>query len=542
MITATYPISGGDFAAAGAATRALKEQLGKLGIEPEVLRRIMIASYEAEMNVVIHAKKGNLWARLNQGRIDIEVVDQGPGIPDIELAMKAGYSTAPLKARQLGFGAGMGLPNIRKASDLFEIDSQVGRGTRVRSAIYLKKLAGAETLQNSLAVREGRCRSCLACLAACPTRALRLRDARPVILQHLCIDCTACLAVCCGALALRQEAEEQPALAVAEGSTLVVPLPLLNSFPQAGSKEVLNALAGLGFRELRLTDEWEAALAEAALTYARKEAARLPVISPVCPAAVNLIEAQFPSLIPQLAPFLSPVEAAREEHNLQPLAVTVACPSQASALYPGSLPGRLQILSPARLAEALRALPSGGRPVRSNGEAPSEPDRFVPDASSREGVLQVTGVRHVRRVLEKAEAGVLEGIELLEPYLCDQGCWGSPLFPEDPFLSRYRALGGAGQPAGAASETAQAGQCPAPATEPARALRRVRPFLPRTGTRLDEDMVTAMRKLARLDELTRALPGRDCGLCGAPTCACLAEDIVTGRFPGASCPLQEDEE
>jgi anti-sigma regulatory factor (Ser/Thr protein kinase)/NAD-dependent dihydropyrimidine dehydrogenase PreA subunit len=543
MITATYPITGGDFAAAGAATRALKEQLGKLGVEPEVLRRIMIASYEAEMNVVIHARQGNLWARLNQGRIDIEVVDQGPGIPDIELAMKAGFSTAPEKARQLGFGAGMGLPNIRKASDLFEIDSKVGRGTRVRSAIYLKKMAGAETPQNSLAVREGRCRSCLACLAACPTRALRLRDGRPVILQHLCIDCTACLAVCRGAVALRQDAEEQPALEVAEGTVLIVPMPFLNGLPQAGPARVRNALAELGFHELRLTDEWEAALAEAALRYARNEAARLPVISPVCPAAVNLIEAQFPSLIPQLAPFLSPVEAAREEHSLQPLAVAVACPSQASALYAGSLSGRLRILSPAGLTEALRALASGGRPDLSKNEAPRQPGWAVPDASLREGVLQVTGVRHVQRVLEKTEAGVLEGIELLELYLCDQGCWGSPLHPEDPFLSRYRASGGTGRLEGFEAGAGPAGQVSTPsAAEPARALRRTRPFLPRTGTRLDEDMVTAMRKLARIDELTRALPGRDCGLCGAPTCACLAEDIVTGRFPGAGCPLLEDKE
>jgi anti-sigma regulatory factor (Ser/Thr protein kinase) len=540
MITATYPITGGDYAAAGAATRSLKEQLKKLGVEPEVLRRIMIASYEAEMNVVIHARKGNLWVRLNQGRIDLEVVDEGPGISDIELAMKAGYSTASPRARQLGFGAGMGLPNIRKASDLFELDSRVGRGTRVRSAIYLKRLAAAETLQNSLVVREGRCRSCLACLAACPTRALRLRDGRPIILQHLCIDCSACLAACrCGALSLKQDAEEQPALTVAEGSVLVLPLPFLNGFPQAGPETLRRALSALGFRELRLTEEWEAALAQAALRYAREEAARRPVISPVCPAAVNLIETHFPSLIPQLAPFLSPVEAARDEHSLRPMAVVVSCPSQATALHPGSLPGRLQILSPVRLAEALRPLPAGG-PTPAGGSPPRESGKVIPGAAIPEGVLRVTGVRHVQRVLEKAEAGVLEEIELLEPYFCDQGCWGSPLLPEDPFLSRYRASLAPGPLEG--REAAGAGSASGQAAEPAHALRRVRPFLPRSGMRLDEDMLTAMRKLARIDELARALPGRDCGLCGAPTCACLAEDIVTGRFPDAGCPVLEDKQ
>jgi anti-sigma regulatory factor (Ser/Thr protein kinase)/NAD-dependent dihydropyrimidine dehydrogenase PreA subunit len=540
MITATYPITGGDYSASGAATRALKEQLKKLGIEPEVLRRIMIASYEAEMNVVIHARRGNLWARLNQGRIDIEVVDEGPGIPDIELAMKAGYSTASPQARRLGFGAGMGLPNIRKASDLFEIDSQVGRGTRVRAAIYLQKLNAVATPGNSMAVREGRCRSCLACLGACPTRALRLRGGRPIILQHLCIDCTACLTACrCGALALRQDTEEQPALSAPQGGALVLPLPFLNGFPQTGSAEVLEALAELGFPEPRLSEEWEAALALAALRYAREEAARGPVLSPVCPAAVNLIEAHFPSLLPQLAPFLSPMEAARDAHSLQPLAMVMACPSQATVLQPGSLPGRLQLLSPSRLAEALRPLTARDRAQRSEGERQQEPAQTGSAEPSRGGVLRVTGVRHVLRVLEKAEAGALEGIELIEPYLCEQGCWGSPLFPEDPFLSRYRAsvtVGLREGPEGLGGRPLSAG------AEPARVLRRVRPFLPRSGVRLDEDMLAAMRKLGRIDELVRALPGRDCGLCGAPTCASLAEDIVTGRAAETGCPVQEHEE
>jgi serine/threonine-protein kinase RsbT len=524
MITANYPITGGDYSASGSATRALKEQLKKLGIEPEILRRIMIASYEAEMNVVIHALRGNLWARLSQDRIDIEVVDEGPGIPDIELAMKAGYSTASEQARRLGFGAGMGLPNIRKASDLFEIDSQVGRGTRVRAAIQLQKLSAVAAPGNSLAVREGRCNSCLACLSACPTRALRLRGGRPIILQHLCIDCTACLAACRhGALALRQDTEEQPAFSVPQGGALVLPLPLLNGFPQAGPAEVLGALAELGFREPRLSEEWEAALALAALRYAREEAERRPVVSPVCPAAVNLIEAHFPSLLPQLAPFLSPLEAARDAYSLQPLAMVPACPSQATVLHPGSLPGRLQLLSPARLAEALRPLTARGAPARPEGQGRPEPER-----AAAEGVLRVTGARHVLRVLEKAEAGALQGIELIEPYLCEQGCWGSPLFPEDPFLSRYRA------------SLTDGGRALSPGAEPARALRRVRPFLPRSGVRLDEDMLAAMRKLARIDELVRALPGRDCGLCGAPTCASLAEDIVTGRAPETGCPIQEN--
>ena len=131
MITVSYPISGGDFESAGIATRMLKEQLARIGVGPQAMRRAMIASYEAEMNVVIHARVGTLWARVDRDTLDLEVADEGPGIPDVDLALKEGWSTASSQARQMGFGAGMGLPNIRKNSDEFAINSEVGRGTQL---------------------------------------------------------------------------------------------------------------------------------------------------------------------------------------------------------------------------------------------------------------------------------------------------------------------------------------------------------------------------------------------------------------------------
>jgi anti-sigma regulatory factor (Ser/Thr protein kinase)/NAD-dependent dihydropyrimidine dehydrogenase PreA subunit len=523
----SFPIVGGDFASAGAASRGLKKQLTRLGVEGEVLRRVMIAAYEAEMNVVIHARRGKLWARLNTGRVDLEVVDEGPGIPDVEQAMREGWSTAPAEARALGFGAGMGLPNIRKASDLFEIDTRLGQGTRVRSTIHLRKLAAAETLRNAIDLRPESCRNCLACLAACPTRAMRLRDGRPVILEHLCINCTACLAACrYGALGLREEDEADVDAALHAAELLVVPLPFLCGFPQAGPREVLAALRGLGAREVRLTDEWEAGLQEEALRNARSPERRAagPLLSPVCPAVVNLVETHFPSLLPQLAPFLSPVEAARDEFGLRALTVVAACPEQYRALHPGSLPGRLRVLSPARAAAVVaEALKHGGREPAIGGQ-PGEPVSKHsagegPAVPGDPGVLRITGLSHVLRALEKAEASALAGVELLELWACDQGCWGSPLFPEDPFLARHRASG------------ITVGRAPAQS--------RTRPFLARPGLRLDEDMSAAIRKLALIDELTRRLPGRDCGICGAPTCGCRAEDIVLGRVSGPGCPLEE---
>jgi len=102
MIAVSYPILGGNLAEVGAASRLLKEQLKRLGVKADVMRRIMIAAYEAEANVTIHATRGTLFARLSDVRIDMEIVDQGPGIADVSLALTEGWSTAPEEARKLG--------------------------------------------------------------------------------------------------------------------------------------------------------------------------------------------------------------------------------------------------------------------------------------------------------------------------------------------------------------------------------------------------------------------------------------------------------
>lgn len=134
-----YPVLGGDFTSAGMASSAVKKALQQLGVEPSIIRRVAIVTYEAEMNIVIHAYKGVLRVSLSPEVIEIVAEDEGPGIPDIELAMQPGYSTAPDNIREMGFGAGMGLPNIKDCSDELNIDSVVGKGTKLISKIYLKR-------------------------------------------------------------------------------------------------------------------------------------------------------------------------------------------------------------------------------------------------------------------------------------------------------------------------------------------------------------------------------------------------------------------
>lgn len=134
-----YHVVARDFARAGEASSGLKRTLTRLGIEPSVIRRVAVATYEAEINIVVYSDGGEIVAEVRPDRIKIEAVDKGPGIPDIELAMQPGYSTAPDWVREMGFGAGMGLPNIQACADRMELRSTVGVGTHLTIVINLTR-------------------------------------------------------------------------------------------------------------------------------------------------------------------------------------------------------------------------------------------------------------------------------------------------------------------------------------------------------------------------------------------------------------------
>lgn len=133
-----YEIKGADFKLAGEASSRLKKTLKRLGTHPDMVRRLAIASYEAEMNVIIYAKKGKIKADICENMVEINVKDEGPGIEDIEKARQPGFSTAPDWVRELGFGAGMGLYNIEHCSDFFNIKSEVGIGTNLMFGVNIK--------------------------------------------------------------------------------------------------------------------------------------------------------------------------------------------------------------------------------------------------------------------------------------------------------------------------------------------------------------------------------------------------------------------
>ena len=136
-IKLVYPVEGGDMIEAGEASSKMKMTLKKLGLPPDVIRRASICMYEGEINMVIHADGGRVEVDVGMDAITLRLIDNGPGIPDVNQAMEEGFTTAGDVARDLGFGAGMGLPNMKRYSDEMHIDTTVGVGTTVTMKIRI---------------------------------------------------------------------------------------------------------------------------------------------------------------------------------------------------------------------------------------------------------------------------------------------------------------------------------------------------------------------------------------------------------------------
>ncbi|HIZ86346.1 MAG TPA: ATP-binding protein [Candidatus Coprenecus stercoravium] len=131
-----YEVAAGDFTRAGNASSSIKKALKQLGVSTAVVKRVVIAVYEAEVNIVAHANGGRITADIEPDGINVVLADTGPGIPDVDKAMQRGFSTASKEVREMGFGAGMGLPNIKENADDLRIETEVGKGTTLY--IYIK--------------------------------------------------------------------------------------------------------------------------------------------------------------------------------------------------------------------------------------------------------------------------------------------------------------------------------------------------------------------------------------------------------------------
>ncbi len=510
MNVAHVEIVGGDYFSSGRGSKKIKEELRKIGVLPETIRRAIVAVYEAEMNVAIHAYGGTLRATITPETLELVIEDNGPGIPDIEQAMQEGFSTAPPEAREQGFGAGMGLPNIRRNTDRFTIDSIVGKGTTLRFSVYLKPEAAERMRATAVTVEPERCIKCLQCLNVCPTQAIRVCKNGPEIIRHLCVDCTTCIETCPQGVFDMDCAADAPE--GQESSILVLPDAILG---QCGLHRPLEsiekALADAGWKNLLFSGIAEKAVAEAALAFREKKASATLLLVPVCPAVLNLIQLRYPSLLRYIVPLLTPIEILRD--SLADAVFVPSCPAQSALVRDISTSDHVSRLHPKKIKKILYG---GAKSNQAMTEAGDQKDLFP--------ATVIAGIKRVCQFLDKAERGQMEDCGVVALYACDQGCFGSPFWDMPPALAQQRA------------------DILKPETAPVRvhALYRAKPLEPRSGARLAPDMSTAIKKLTEINRITKNLPGRNCGVCGAPTCLTLAEDVVMNRATLASCIFLEN--
>ena len=549
-----FELSRGDFHRIGQETSALKAALLSIGFPSEASRRALVAAYELGMNVVIHADHGILTMTWRDGALEITAQDRGPGIADIELAMTEGYSTAPDYVREMGFGAGMGLPNVRKASDRFHIESEVGRGTKVFSVIVPgpSDFLG-EPYFHSVRLHPEMCRGCTNCIKTCPTEAIRVRAGKAFILEDRCIDCGECIRRCPNhaKIAVSDPLER---LEEFDCKIALVPPSFYGTLKEVSPGAVKSALmAYCGFDDVFDVSIAADLVSEVMREYILDHRGDGPFISPACPAVLRLIQVRYPSLLRQVIPCEAPMEIAawlvKSMAGLgpgkMPAAVFISpCPAKITAARQPVGRGRSLVDAVvsssavhSRIAATLDS-PREAAAVTVQGKfglASVRATGFGMGWGSSQGEVSAVGLRglavhgvgDVAAVLEELEKGALSGeVDFIEAGACPGGCSGGCLHPENPYVAKMRVSRLAADPGAAAKEP----------DERVRAIGKDKPQLwfslslkPRPIFRLDEDLDRAEQKLHLLRSLQERLPGLDCGACGAPTCRALAEDIVLNR-------------
>ena len=389
------------------------------------------------------------------------------------------------------------------------------------------------------------CKGCTTCVQRCPTEAIRVRDKKAIIISERCVDCGECIRVC-PHHAKKAVMDSLDVLKRAE-YTVALPAPTLyGQFKNLSDRNyVLTALKRIGF-----DDVFEVALAADAVSAAMHMellSGRIPhpIISTACPAVLRIIRVRFPSLIPHLFGYRSPMEIAARwgrklamrKTGLPPEKIGCIfispCPAKATSaknplgttrstvdaivsiadLYPKLALAIKKIEKPETLAQS-SAVGVGWAVSGGEGSASMEPNN-----------LAASGMENVIRILEALEDDKLSNVDLIELNACVNGCVGGVLTVENPFIAKARI---------------------------ATLLRHIGPVLPTDGCpvddmrwenkleydpvlRLDTDMATAMDKLDRIRELQERFSGMDCGACGAPSCRALAEDIVQGFATEEQC-------
>ncbi len=552
-----FELQKGDFRQIGDKFYRLKRALLGIGFPSDASRRALIAAYELGMNVVIHANDGRLSVYWSDGALDIEATDTGPGISDIPLAMKEGYSTAPDYVREMGYGAGMGLPNAKRSSDGFSIVSEAGKGTSVSCLVAPgPQDVGSVSFFHSVRLETSKCKGCTNCVKSCPTEAIRVRRGKAQILEDRCIDCGECVRRC-----------PNQAKYVVSGSWndmahydykigLVAPS-FYGQFGDLTQEQVRAALTlPGGFDEVFDVSIAADLVSRATGRYISHRKGRGPFISTACPAVVRLIQVKYPSLLPLLVPCEAPMEVAAwlvkesSGQGCRPPKVTAIfispCPAKITASRQPV--GRGESLVDAQVSAAdaykwvrehaddpkVRSAPPGPAASTGLGMGWGRSGGEMYSLGQPVKGLAVDGIEQVTTVLDELERGKLDGqVDFIEAQACHGGCVGGCLNVENPFVARVRIRELAVQHKDA---TVNPIISDIAGDEPeiwfSLGLR------PRTIYSLHEDPKEAEKRLLELEQVESDLPGLDCGACGAPSCRAFAEDVVLGRATLTGCTFK----
>ncbi len=398
---------------------------------------------------------------------------------------------------------------------------------------------------HSVAINLQRCKGCIHCIRHCPTEAMRVRNRKSLILPYRCIDCGECIRVC-PYHAPFGFTHTLDSISYLDNLVVVISPEVYSQFPtnyspfeiQRAIKKVTNAV-----------EVWDTTcglflLQEALMDYINSSR-NLPLISTYCPAVVELIQVRFPTLIPNLSPFKTPIEITgniikklwkKEDKGILNLAYITPCPAFATYLKQNREEGFEFVIGIDNIyLKVKKELKEDNKEVEAidggfyakgilAGTLGGEGMVF-----NEEEVISVGGIEKVAKVLEDLERNKLQDIKFLELRACEEGCVGGVLNPENYYLAKKRIL--------ALYKKLDKDLIKKDLCEDINLseVLRTSPILPRPVWKLDEDINKALRKMDDMRKILEILPGLDCGSCGSPTCTALAEDIVRGNAQIYDC-------